>query len=463
MSLEVDYQIRWKNYRAFEDTDWITIKPLTILLGPNNSGKTSVISPLLMMSQTFSSLDAIAPMVTRGPLTDTGNFKDFVHMHDTSRDVFLGFRFHTHELTRKPKPLGAYPPGSVELVLSKSNDQGDMVLRRFELLDIANRSLFSQTRTKRGRYTFNSPVLKGFTPTELDAVKGNRPVNFLMTPTRALVGTKPRDNKTIRSKYSIPFTMYFSALGIVEDALRYFFNYLTYIGPLRDRAKRTYEIAGEMPVSIGLHGEHMANIVRKRLTELRPRLNEWVRRFEFGSQLSSKDISDEFFCLSFERNRSKDRINIADAGFGASQVLPLIVQALTAREKSLTIAEQPEIHLNPKLQYELADLFAEMANHDRRVIVETHSEHLLLRLRRLIAMGKIDCSKVALYFVEMSNGVSTVRNISIQRNGHIPNESWPKGFFEDSLRESISLATVQSERRLELKVSGKKENKEKCS
>jgi hypothetical protein len=463
MSLEVDYQIRWKNYRAFEDTGWITIKPLTILLGPNNSGKTSVNSPLLMMSQTFSSFDAIAPMVTRGPLTDTGNYKDFVHKHDISRDVFLGLRFHTHQHSRKLKPLGSYPPGSVELVLSKSSDQGDMILRKFKVLDIVNRTLFSQTRTKGGKYTFHSTALKGFTSSELKAVKGNRPVNFLMTPARALVGTKPRDNKPIRSKYSTAFTMYFSALGIVEEALRYFFNDLTYIGPLRNRAKRTYEIAGEMPVSIGLHGEHMANIVRRRMNELRPRLNEWVRRFEFGSQLSSKDISDEFFCLSFEQNGSKDRINIADAGFGASQVLPLIVQALTAREKSLTIAEQPEIHLNPKLQYELADLFTEMANHDRRVIVETHSEHLLLRLRRLIAMGKIDCSKVALYFVEMNNGVSTVKNISMQRNGHISNESWPKGFFEDSLRESISLATAQSKRRRKLKASGKREDKEKCS
>ncbi len=433
------------------------------LLGPNNSGKTSVTSPLLMMNQTLSSLDAIAPMVTRGPLIDAGTFKDFVHKHDTSRDVFLGLRFHTHELSRKPQPIGAYPPGAVELVLSRSGEQGDMVLRRFELLDIVNRSLFSQTRTRGGKYTFHSAVLKGFTAGELSAVKGNQPINFLLTPTRALVGVKPKADEPIRSKYSTAFTMYINALGIVEDALRYFFNNLTYIGPLRNRARRTYEIAGEMPVSVGLHGEHMANIVRRRMNELRPRLNEWIRRFEFGSKLTSKDISDEFFYLSFERGGPKDRINIADARFGASQVLPLIVQALTAGERSLTIAEQPEIHLNPRLQYELADLFAEMANHDRRVIVETHSEHLLLRLRRLIAMGKIDCSKVALYFVEMNNGVSTVRNISLQRNGHIPNETWPKGFFEDSLRESIALATAQSERRRELEARGKKDDEEKCS
>jgi predicted ATPase len=110
----------------------------------------------------------------------------------------------------------------------------------------------------------------------------------------------------------------------------------------------------------------------------------------------------------------------------------------------LTIAEQPEIHLNPRLQYLLADLLVEMANSDHRVIVETHSEHLLLRLRRLVADGKIKHDKVAIYFVEKMDGVSRVRPIDLKGNGHIPPETWPKGFFEESLGESLALAASQS-------------------
>jgi predicted ATPase len=85
----------------------------------------------------------------------------------------------------------------------------------------------------------------------------------------------------------------------------------------------------------------------------------------------------------------------------------------------LTIAEQPEIHLNPRLQYVLADLFVEMANSDHRVIVETHSEHLLFRLRRLVADGKIDHKRVAIYFVEKVNGVSGIRRVDLLGNGHV--------------------------------------------
>jgi len=51
MAMHVDYEIRWKNYRAFEDTDWVKIRPLTVIIGPNNSGKTSVISPILLLAK----------------------------------------------------------------------------------------------------------------------------------------------------------------------------------------------------------------------------------------------------------------------------------------------------------------------------------------------------------------------------------------------------------------------------
>src|SRR5205814_1200192 len=57
MALHIDYYVRWKNFRAFADTNWIVIKPLTILIGPNNAGKTSMTAPLLLMSQTLWSKD----------------------------------------------------------------------------------------------------------------------------------------------------------------------------------------------------------------------------------------------------------------------------------------------------------------------------------------------------------------------------------------------------------------------
>lgn len=450
MSLHVNYEIRWKNYRAFRDTDWIVLKPLTIIIGPNNSGKTSIVSPLLLMDQTMSSREAIAPLVTRGPVIDLGLYKDIVHKGDTTQKMFLGFRFHRHASPpKKLGKLGAYPPGAIEVTLSSDRQSKDPLLRQFELKDLYNRSLFSQKLSDDGSYSFTSDWIKLSTGRELHAIEKSKPVNFLFSPASALRGYQPEGGgeKTIEAKFSRPFSMYLSSLGYMFEELRDVFRDLAYIGPLRDRPRRYYEISNDMPGSVGSHGEHMANLLRQKMPLIRSKLNNWVRQFEFGSELKLKNLSnDQLFSLFFVDAIDSRETNITDSGFGASQVLPLIVQALTAPKQSITIAEQPEIHLNPRLQYKLADLFVEMANNDRRVIVETHSEHLLLRLRRLIAIGEINPEDVSLYFVEKKDGISTIQNIPLQADGRIESDSWPKGFFEDSLRESLALATAQSVR-----------------
>jgi predicted ATPase len=176
-------------------------------------------------------------------------------------------------------------------------------------------------------------------------------------------------------------------------------------------------------------------------------MSKWVKRFEFGDRLELHNMSEDLFCLTF--NTKSKHMNIADSGFGASQVLPLVVQALAAPRNSMTLAEQPEIHLNPRLQVVLADLFAEMANGDHRLVVETHSEHLLLRVRRLVASGVISPAKVAIYFVERRGDESHIREIRVREDGHIDPRLWPAGFFEDALRESLGLATEQATKQLQ--------------
>lgn len=216
------------------------------------------------------------------------------------------------------------------------------------------------------------------------------------------------------------------------------------LAPLRERPRRYYENSGSIPSTVGIRGQQTANLIKRRHSEFQEELDAWVRRFEFGEALQVKSWSDDLFSLIFRGERPRSLTNLADVGFGASQVLPMIVQALAARPASLMIAEQPEIHLNPRLQGVLADLFVDMAKKDRRVIVETHSEHLLLRLRTLIANGTIDPKLVALYFVEKAGTISAVREIPIESNGHIKADDWPYGFFEDGLRLSLALASEQA-------------------
>src|ERR1700722_14587874 len=112
------YEIRWKNYRGFADTDWLDICPITILIGPNNSGKSSVMSPLLLLKQTVNSDDTKTPLISHGELVDIGSYKDYVHAHDKSKKIFFGLRFDTHDKPKDCSPVGNYRPGAVELTFA---------------------------------------------------------------------------------------------------------------------------------------------------------------------------------------------------------------------------------------------------------------------------------------------------------------------------------------------------------
>jgi hypothetical protein len=313
MALHSDYEIRWKNYRAFEDTGWINLRALTVLIGPNNSGKTSVISPMLLLNQTMSSRDGVTPLVTRGPLVDAGYFKNIVHNHDISKRLSLGLRYHLHEEKGKIGKIGGDPPGGVELTLVAGKRSEDIVLRRFALFDVLRRPFLVETRSLNGTYTLKSDAFK-LSKRERQAIRQSTPVNFLFqswVAFRRLQSLGKRNSEKVSPvQPSRGFLTYAAALSAANDELGQLFRDLSYIGPLREPPRRYYSITGERRGSVGSRGEHMANLVRRSQPELQNRLNHWIQRFEFGKGLIVDNLSDEFFSLSFvdlwtPRNLSK--------------------------------------------------------------------------------------------------------------------------------------------------------------
>lgn len=152
------------------------------------------------------------------------------------------------------------------------------------------------------------------------------------------------------------------------------------------------------------------------------------------------------------------RNNLIDVGHGLSQLIPIIVQVFMDREplrqsrrklghsRQLNLIEQPELHLHPAAQAALADLFIAGVHHSgegeepkRTYLIETHSEHMLLRLRRRIVEGTLNPDDVAIYYTEKNaDGKSVdVRRLEIEPDGSIP--EWPEGLFEEDYREVLEL------------------------
>lgn len=144
--------------------------------------------------------------------------------------------------------------------------------------------------------------------------------------------------------------------------------------------------------------------------------------------------------------RTNTVVTHRDVGIGISQVLPVLVMAYGSQRKLLAM-EQPEIHLHPLLQAELGDVFIESALGDRKntFILETHSEHLILRIMRRMRetyQGKetglppVTPANVSVLYVEPDGSRSIIREMPLNELGELV-KSWPGGFFEEGLREQF--------------------------
>jgi hypothetical protein len=165
-----------------------------------------------------------------------------------------------------------------------------------------------------------------------------------------------------------------------------------------------------------------------------------------GLENSDADRIRELVLLD---RRTNTIVTHRDVGIGISQVLPVLVMAYGSKGKLLAM-EQPEIHLHPALQAELGDVFIEAALGERKntFILETHSEHLILRLMRRMRetyQGKetglppVTPADVSVLYVEPDGSRSIVREMPLNELGELI-KSWPGGFFEEGLREQFGYA-----------------------
>ncbi len=148
--------------------------------------------------------------------------------------------------------------------------------------------------------------------------------------------------------------------------------------------------------------------------------------------------------------------NILDVGFGISQVLPIVTQIIRSSfwsQKYImgkeihgeTICiEQPELHLHPAAQADLADLFVDCvleSNNGKRVVIETHSEHLIRKLQVLIAdkNNMFTNEMIKIYYVDKDEqGVASVEEMKILPNGKFQ-KRWPSGFFDKAHELAMEL------------------------
>lgn len=211
------------------------------------------------------------------------------------------------------------------------------------------------------------------------------------------------------------------------------------LGPFRKPPERWYIFTGTSPQDVGYQGNLLPDLLYRH-PEVRENTNEWLARLDIGYQIHTRpigeDVSDLFEVrLQDSKRNTPVEVGLSDVGFGLSQLLPFIVQSLAASEQIITI-EQPEVHIHPRLQADLGDLLAACIKEPRwnQFIIETHSEHLALRIQKLVRKGTLTPDDVSVVYVSRGTNGATVSPLRLDEEGDFIDD-FPGGFFPERLRE----------------------------
>ena len=250
--------------------------------------------------------------------------------------------------------------------------------------------------------------------------------------------------------YSLIGQVYYnSVVDLINEYLSDYFSEVQYIAPIRATAERYYRIQGVSLNDITSQGENVPMILYNLKPSEKKDWKEWTRKNFDGIEFDVKQDSSN---LSLILAKSGQVINLADTGFGYSQILPILLYLWrktkmkrtyfrrgfwnTNSNQSLLIIEQPELHLHPALQANLIDSFARIVKNEKldvSIIIETHSDTIVNRLGEHVISNKsnIDSDDVNLVFFEEdkeNNGLAKLRQIKFDEHGRL--KGWPVGFFE---------------------------------
>lgn len=452
-----------KNFKAWKDTGHIRLAPLTVIFGANSAGKSSLGHLLLALQQTARSADRkrALHLGDSSALIDLGTFADCMHDHDLGQSLAfeLGWKL--------SKPLDVRDP-----LVPSARYQGDNMKLAVEL--VAGK--LSQPEVRIMRYALNKGddcvldvTLERDDKRKFSLTSDN--YAFKMSDGRKW----PLEEPEKFYRLSDTTAARFKNAGFMADfalATESFLGSLSYLGPLRKHPQRIYQWSGDTPASVGQMGEYAVAAILASQSQSR-RLNRqighhtkefsefiaaWLKDLGVIYDFSVRPVAEgrKEYEVLLRTHAKAPEVKITDVGFGVSQVLPALVQSFYCPPHSTVWMEQPEIHLHPQVQAELADVFICATTQARengklrhvQLIVESHSEHFLNRLQRRVAEGTVTPEDVAVYFCRRAGSATELEPLSLNKFGEI--ENWPENFFGDEMADIAGRTLAAMQRKKDL-------------
>jgi predicted ATPase len=460
-----------EGFRSFRDKQIADLAPLTFVYGPNSAGKSSIIKSLLLLQQSIQLGFNQFPLMT-GPIVDLGSVWDTVHGHKPGSKMAIEIQVIPTPESRVFRRVSLEFGYSIEghqddeirlNIDSRIADQVHLRLRRcgsdlqywaLEENSLRDYSTLSQHMgLERANSLFEIEPIQGVPVFSTDGLLPGSVVGHAESGTIQLKdATGLTSNDLLWNRLAADLVQQF----------RSEMSTISYLGPLRKPWSREEDISVGNHGKVGPVGEHSLGLLKAR-PELLARVNKSLdnvlecgyrlhlntAQYAFGGQSSRIRTSPRVEPV-LEHLISGVFISPVDAGFGLSQLLPIVVE-MHLRERSLILIEQPELHLHPRLQARVGQLLrdAVTGQNQNRFLIETHSEHLILRIRRLIRQGLLDPKLVRILYVNnqeseiadpltrsqmISSLESNIITLRLDDRGDFI-DPWPNGFFDERLEE----------------------------
>lgn len=475
-------KIRLRNFRGLKEVS-LDLKPLTVLLGPNSSGKSSFSNPLAALvhcQQLFggrrdASLTPEDLITAESWPTDLGGYPDLVTT-GCKEKVYIGLRTSEGWVEYG---FGNVQPAPDKLLLSHiAYPQNVNVTGTSHLPEEHNADNLIPTSAPSSKATVNVEIEANQSPISEEEPK--------LVLVRINEQQWEHEGNVLTPGLDGLIPLVLQHLGGTEivlnrtsvNEIRSFLKDTLYLRASRYRPMRGYGFSINKQKSLGYDGKKTANVLfnlggqqeayisppppasnidngdirvswEVRNATLGDAVGKWLAHLRLAQtvEVVKSQRYPECVDVRLKLRSGWPSRDITEVGFAISQVLPVIVGALLQSEGSLFIVDMPEAHLHPSSQEDMADLFCALAMHGRLSLVETHSERFFHRLRLRAEMDTDLRKRIAVYFVDGPNEkgeCSYPREIGLDFEEEL---SWPAGFLQEGLDSAIRIRLVRQSRK----------------
>ncbi|MGI9250300.1 MAG: DUF3696 domain-containing protein [Pseudohongiellaceae bacterium] len=388
-------EIELKQFKCFEHLT-LPLRPLTVLSGVNASGKSSVMQALLLLHQTTQAGEYKDRLILNGSAVNLGTVTDVVNQASGRDTIEIGLRAQYGK--EEARFRWCFQGERNQMSMSVAGFQGPDGVEWYN-------------------ENHEEPLLR-LLPQDANWARNIEGIaenlGFLLAKRVAYLSAERAGPRDVYSLYDDdePYPVITSD---GENAAGVFFAFK------------------DIKVLQGLCTEKETALTFDRQVEA------WMGRFFPGFAMEVNRIDHtNYVRFGIKTSDETNFVRPANTGFGVTQVMPLIIAALSLKEDGLLMVENPEVHLHPAGQAEMGRFLSQVANAGVQVIVETHSDHVLNGIRRSVKSKMLPCEDTALYFFGGAESKAQVEAIAMNNEGSI--DHWPEGFFDQFDKDTAHFA-----------------------